>query len=217
MSIPNANKLIDAAASCVDEPASRVGPPAKEAGEASGYSKGHAGNESWHVERREVMDTVFKALTGGTRSRLVGLVGHSGSGKTTVASEIVRSTDVREAFSDGIVWLMVNDDAEGRLSSLMLQLASMMYEGIGGSVGSAPIESGNGAAYVKQRMTRGHGGRRMKFPVVADNVWETEVVSKLLETGMWVLLSARDGVLVTDAEGEAVGVGELSSQVRSRC
>ncbi|CAN0553895.1 unnamed protein product, partial [Laminaria digitata] len=36
------------------------------------------------------------------------LVGHSGSGKTTAASYIVRSTGTRQAFHDGIVWLPVN-------------------------------------------------------------------------------------------------------------
>ena len=172
--------------------------------------KGAPAHISWHVERRGVMDTVFKALTGGTGPRLVGLVGDSGSGKTTAASEIVRSIEVREAFSDGVVWLTVNNDAKGRLSSLMLQLARMVYEDVGGSVGSAPRESDDGAAYVKQRMTRGQADRGLKCLVVADNVWEREVVSKLLETGMWVLLSTRDGGLLTDAEGEAVGVDELS-------
>ena len=108
--------------------------------------------KSWHVERRDVMDAVFRALTGGVGPMLVGLVGHSGSGKTTAVAEIVRSTEMREAFSDGIVWLTVNDDARGRLSSLMLQLARMVYEDIGGSVDRAPSESDDGAAYVKQRM-----------------------------------------------------------------
>lgn len=41
-------------------------------------------------------------------------------------------------------------------------------------------------------------------------MWDEEVVSKLLETGMWVLISSRDEGLVTGANGEAVGVDELS-------
>lgn len=157
------------------------------------------------------METVFRALTGATGPRLVGLVGDSGSGKTTAASEIVRSAGVREAFSDGIAWLTVNDHAKGRLSSLVLQLAHMVYEDIEGSVGRAPGESDDGRAYVQQRVARGHqGGRRLKCLVVADNVWGREVVSKLLETGVWILLSTRDEGLVTDVQGEAVGVDQLS-------
>eukprot|EP00752_Nemacystus_decipiens_P003524 g3250.t1 len=173
--------------------------------------KGTPGRKSWHVERRHVMDKVFEALARGTGPQLVGLVGHSGSGKTTAASEIVRSAEVREAFSDGIVWLTVNDAARDRLSSLMLQLARMMYEDIGGSVGQAPSESDNAVAYIKQRMVGGQGGRCSKCLVVADNVWEKEVVSMLQETGAWLLLSTRDEALVTDLGGEAVGVDELSA------
>lgn len=46
--------------------------------------------------------------------------------------------------------------------------------------------------------------------MVADNVWEKEVVSKLLETGMSVLLSTRQEELVTGAQGVPVRVDELS-------
>lgn len=53
-------------------------------------------------------------------------------------------------------------------------------------------------------------GEGSKCLVVADNVWENAVVSKLMETGMWVLLPTRDERLVTGADGETVGVDELS-------
>ena len=138
---------------------------------------------------------------------MVGLVGASGSGKTTAASEIVRNTGVRTAFRDGIVWLNANEGAKQHLSALMLQLARMVYEDILESVGRRPAESIDGAAYIKQRLEAGQG---LKCLVVADNVWEREVVSKLLETGMWVLLSTRDEELVTSQGGEVVCVDELS-------
>lgn len=163
--------------------------------------------KSWHVQRRHVMKSVLEALAGDGGPRLVGLVGDSGSGKTTAASEIVRSTEAREAFSDGIVWLTVNEGAKQHLPSLMLHLARMVYEDVGGSVGQRPAESNDGAGYIKQRMRTGQG---LKCLVVADNVWDKEVASKLVETGMWVLLSSRDAGLVTCLHGEAVGVDELS-------
>lgn len=153
-----------------------------------------------------VFDYVFAVFA----ASFVGLVGNSGSGKTTAASNIVRSTEMLEAFSDGIVWLTVNTGAKERLPSLMLQLARMVYEDIRGSVGDPPAVSEDGAAYVKQYMEKGHGGKELKCLVVADNVWEKKVVSKLLETGMWVLLSTRDGELVACENSEAVGVDELS-------
>ncbi|CAB1113373.1 unnamed protein product [Ectocarpus sp. CCAP 1310/34] len=172
--------------------------------------KGTPARKSWYVKRRHVMDTVFEGLASDGGPRLVGLVGGSGSGKTTVASESVRSTEVQEAFSDGIAWLSVNDGAKERLSSLMLQLARVVYEDIGCSVGRRPTSSDDCAAYIRQRMKKGTGGKKLKCLVVADNVWEKEVVSKLLETGMWVLLSTRNITLVTEAHGEVVGVDELS-------
>ncbi|CAM9324987.1 unnamed protein product [Ectocarpus sp. 13 AM-2016] len=172
--------------------------------------KGTPARKSWYVERRYVMDTVFEGLASDGGPRLVGLVGGSGSGKTTVASATVRSTKVQEAFSDGIAWLSVNDGAKERLSSLMLQLARVVYEDIGCSVGRRPTSSDDCAAYIRQRMKKGTGGKKLKCLVVADNVWDKEVVSKLLETEMWVLLSTRNKTLVTEAHGEVVGVDELS-------
>ncbi|CAM9357053.1 unnamed protein product, partial [Ectocarpus sp. 4 AP-2014] len=148
--------------------------------------------KSWHVERLHVMESVFEALTADGGPHLVGLVGDSGSGKTTAASEIVRSNEVRETFSDGIVWLT---------------LAHTVCEEIGGR---RPATSDDGTACIKEQMHRGHGGKGLKCLVVADNVWEKEVVCELLETGTWVLLSTRDEELVTGSDGEVVGVDEMS-------
>eukprot|EP00752_Nemacystus_decipiens_P013300 g11780.t1 len=172
--------------------------------------KGTPARKSWHVQRGQVMETVFELLAGNQESRLVGLVGGSGSGKTTVASEIVRNVRVREAFCDGIVWLTIGEGAEGRLQSLMIHLARTVHKDIGGSVGRCPAVAEDGVAYVKQWIERGRGGKPFKCLLVADNVWEKEVVSKLLETGMWVLLSTRDEEVVSRAHGEAVSVNELS-------
>eukprot|EP00903_Cladosiphon_okamuranus_P018330 g16862.t1 len=173
--------------------------------------KGTPAQKSWHVHRRQVDEVVFEALTGDGAPRLVGLVGDSGAGKTTAASALVRSTRLREAFFDGVLWLSVNAGAKERLPSLMLQLARMEYELVEGSVGQPPRASDDVAAYIRYRMEGAHGGRARKCLVVADNVWEKEVVSKLVETGMWVLLSTRDETLVTTTPGgRVVGVDELS-------
>lgn len=181
-------------------------PPAK----VANVPKGTPTHKSWHVERRNVMETVFRALGADGGPHLVGLVGDSGAGKTTAASAIVSSTEVLEAFSDGIVWLPVNEGAQENLPCLMLQLAHMVFEDIEGSVGRRPNGSDDGLTYVKQHVENGHGGKGLKCLVVADNVWESDVVSHLLETGMWVLLSTRDEELVKRAKGEVIGVDELS-------
>lgn len=164
---------------------------------------------------------VCEGLRRDGRPGVVGIVGGSGSGKTTTASELVRSIEVRGLFPDGIAWLTVNSDAKGRLPSLMLQLARIVHADIGGSVGHAPSDSDDGATYIKEMMTGGwpHGGRRrhagqqqLKCMVVADNVWEAEAVAKLRETGMWVLLTTRREALVTEADGRAVVIDTLSEE-----
>ncbi|CAM9662115.1 unnamed protein product, partial [Pylaiella littoralis] len=172
--------------------------------------KGTPAQKSWHVERRQVMGAVLEALTGGGGPRLAGLSGASGSGKTTAAAEFVRSPQALETFADGIVWLSVNQGAKERLPSLMLQLARMVHEDIGGIMGRCLVAADDGAAYIKERMENGHGGKGLKCLVVADNVWDKEVVSKLLETGMSVLLSTRDEGLILGSSGKAVGVDYLS-------
>lgn len=156
--------------------------------------------KTWHIKRRHVVRAVFEALTGDEVPCLVGLVGDSGSGKTTAAAEIVRSTEVREAFSDGIIWLTVNKGAKGRISSLMMQLARL---------GREPGESDDSADYIKHRLKESRGRKGLKCLVVADNVWEKEVVSALQQTDMWILLSTRSEELVKEYHGEVVGVDKL--------
>lgn len=188
---------------------------------------------------------------------MVGLVGESGTGKTATAAEIVRGPEVLEYFSDGVVWLPVNegDGDRDRLPSLMKRLARIMYEevgikhdfgappvggagagassddpwgeprhGGGSGSGAADDGGGGGAAYVKalvegggqqqqQAAAAGHGGPRQRRPlrclVAVDNVCEAEVVASLAETGVWVLLTTRDGDVIRRVGGKPVVIGRL--------
>ena len=165
----------------------------------------------WHVERAEVMTNIFERLCIEEGPQVVGVVGDSGAGKTTAVSQIVHSPKAREFFPDGIVWLSVDCGAEDRLSALMMQLALKFYEDIARKVGDRPTSSENGAAYVKRRMQGDDGCRPLRCLVVADNVWEHEVVSKLRDTGMWVLITTRDVTLVDRAPCEPVVIEGLPS------
>lgn len=174
--------------------------------------KGTPVRKSWHVPRVHVVTKITECLCKEGMSRFVGLVGASGSGKTTAASEVVRSIKIRKFFSDGVLWLPVDAYAKDRLPSLMLQLARMFYEDIEGKVGGIPDDFGDGAAYIKSRMDKGHGGKGLRCLVVADNVWEPEVVTKLQATGMWILATTRDETLVQDAHNEPIKLVELSHE-----
>lgn len=158
------------------------------------------------------MKDVYDALRRDGDARVVGLVGASGVGTTTAASEIVRSSKTREFFSDGIVWLTVNEGAKERLSLLMNELATTVHEDVLGSVGIGPTAAKDGATYVKKRMKEGQGGQGLRCLVVADNVWEAEVITKLREIGMWTVVTTRNQGLVTDEEGGAVGIDTLAEE-----
>lgn len=75
--------------------------------------------------------------------------------------------------------------------------------------------SEDGAARVRSFVRGGeiHGGvrrrRELRCLVVADNVCDAEVVAKLKETGMWVLLTSRRPDVVRRAGGKSVVVGRL--------
>lgn len=142
--------------------------------------------------------------------RLVGLVGDSGSGKTTAASAVVRSSEALTFFSDGIIWLPVDRDAKGHLASLMLRLARIVHEKVGCSVGRPPADDDVGETYVRHQIVKGHGGRGLCCLVVADNVWEEEVIANLRDTGMWILVTTRQEELVTSMDGEIVSIDRLS-------
>lgn len=171
---------------------------------------GAPARRTWLVERKQATDSALEKLCREDGPAVVGLVGDSGCGKTTAASEIVRSTAALEFFSDGVVWLPVDDGAKDRLPSLMLRLARMVHEELGGCMGRAPTASEDGAAYVREQVRRGRLGRGLRCLIVADNVWEDEVVVKLRETGMWVLVTTRAEELVVGAGGEALSMNELS-------
>eukprot|EP00752_Nemacystus_decipiens_P004141 g3790.t1 len=165
--------------------------------------------ERWHVRRERVIGATLESLLSagqagggggggseigadpgaGPGPRVVGLVGESGSGKTATAAEIVRSPEVLEHFSDGVVWLPVDegDGGHDRLPALMQRLARMVREEIdglhgGGATGAptpeAPVPAfspgpegrglnggpEDGATYVKRVVTGGEtrGGVRQR-------------------------------------------------------
>ncbi|CAN0290176.1 unnamed protein product [Scytosiphon promiscuus] len=188
--------------------------------------KGKPSELSWHVPRDHVVDAVYNHLSAAQEPQVVGLVGRSGSGKTTCAASVVgeprgdsphranetrdqmirRRRRVREHFRSGVVWLRVGRGAgvAERIPALMSRLATKVYEELADSYGYAPGASPNGpntgSAFV-QNFVEGTAGVPKRCLVVADDVWEADVVEELRRTGMWVLFTTRDDSVVDAVKG----------------
>lgn len=153
------------------------------------------------------------------------LTGRSGAGKTTAAAAMVgergpvrpragetedqartRLDRVRVLFPDGVVWLRVGrgEGVADRLPDLMLRLAKALREDVMKKTVDAPAVGEDGESYVKRIVSQ----KPLRCLVVADDVWEAEVVEKLRESGLWVLLTTRNASMVRD--DERVVVDELS-------
>lgn len=85
----------------------------------------------------------------------------------------------------------------------MHKLAEMFYEDVIKKMAIIQRTAEDGAKYVKNMVKLKSKGCR----VVADHVWEKEVVQKLRETGMmWVLLTTREASGVEVKPNETVPV-----------
>ena len=132
---------------------------------------------------------------------MVGLAGPGGAGKSTVASMVVAREDVRASFHKGVLWLSVGQGAKDRLAELMHRLAGMVYETVMQKTCRPFRKQGidndpeDGVAYIREVVDE--SSRR--FLVVADDVWEVEVLQELKRAGLWVIYTTRDGDLLPEA------------------
>lgn len=173
--------------------------------------------ESWHTTREGAMDRVCDILGDDGPPTLAALTGRSGSGKTTAAAAMVgergpirpragetedqartRLDCVRALFPDGVVWLRVGkgEGAVDRLPALMRKLAKAFHENVMKMSVRSPVLDEDGDSYVNAIVSQEY----LRCLVVADDVWESDVVEKLRKTGMWVLVTTRDVSIVEPDE-----------------
>ncbi len=177
--------------------------------------------KSLHVVRCAVEDEVCMIL-GGDEPATAALTGRSGAGKTTTAAAMVgerqgpvrcrnnetedqartRLNRVRALFPDGVVWLRVGkgEGLPDRLPPLMLKLAQALHKDVLKMCVRGPGVGEDGESYVKRIVEQ----KSLRCLVVADDVWESEVVDKLRKTGMWVLLTTRRAESTVGAEQRVV-------------
>ena len=160
--------------------------------------------KSWYVDRHQIVQDVYDRLCRERSPTLVALVGESGSGKTTVAVEFVMDRRVQSFFSDGIIWLSVDDGATDRLPSLMKRLAGMVDENMSEKVRQILGYRDSGTEHIKRYIDQGRQGQGLRCLVVADNVWNPEVVQELKKTGMWILITTRDQKIMARSPNDPV-------------
>ena len=121
---------------------------------------------------------------------MVGLAGPSGAGKSTVAAMVIARDDVRAYFHRGVLWLQVGQEAKDRLPELKSRLANMVYETVMQKGCKPPRDSADlegdpedGVDYIVDVM----GEARLRFLVVADDVWDVEVLDALKSAGAWAV------------------------------
>ena len=148
--------------------------------------------KSWYVDRHQVVQDVYDRLCRERSPTLVALVGESDSGKTTVAVEFVMDRRVQSFFTDGIIWLSVDDGATDLLPSLMERLAGMVDKNMSERDRQTLVYRDSGTEHIKRYIERGRQGQGLRCLVVADNVWDPEVVRELQKTGMWIIITTRD-------------------------
>ena len=131
---------------------------------------------------------------------MVGLAGPGGAGKSTAASMVVAEVDVRASFHKGVLWLQVGQGATVRLPELMLRLAGMVYERVMSKACRPPRKAGldkdpeDGAAYIQEVVD----DSCRRFLVIADDVWDVEVLTELKRAGVWVLYTTRQDDLLPE-------------------
>ncbi|CAM9637428.1 unnamed protein product, partial [Ascophyllum nodosum] len=177
--------------------------------------------QPWYVERTYLIAEACARL--GIRSldrkpRLVGLSGPSGAGKSTVASMVIARKDVHAFFHGGVLWLPVGHGAKDRIPALMLRLAGMVHEDVLEKACRPPrkadvgVEPEDGADYIREAL--GKVGRRLL--VVADDVWEEEVLQEMQKIGAWVLYTSQADGLLGDAplRLDQLRTGEAEAMLR---
>ena len=157
----------------------------------------------WYVERKSHITKACDLLGIGKSGdnsqvpQVVGLTGPSGAGKSTFASMVIDQEDVRAHFHKGVLWLQVGQGGKDRLPELKSRLANMVYETVMQKVCRAPEDHENlgsdaedGVEYIKEVMSESSESR-VRFLVVADDVWDVEVLNALKSAGAWVLYTSR--------------------------
>jgi hypothetical protein len=137
------------------------------------------------VARTTVATSVRTMLCHGSGSRVVGVVGMGGTGKSTLAAELVREPAVAKAFPDGAAWIPVGQhpDITGKLAETLRLFGDM-----------APVvDKTDGTRRLRDLLV---GARAL---IVLDDVWNADVLEAFaVPAGVRLLVTARSRDAIFD-------------------
>ena len=163
------------------------------------------------IDRADVLNKVKNKILEIEESSLndisaakIGLCGMGGIGKTIIASVLVRDSEIRYRFPDGIFWVSIGQNPD--IISRMVHLAKEIR---GEKIEFVDIQDGK--AMLKRIL------RNTVCMLVLDDVWRMEHVEALdvLENTSKILITTRNIGLITGFRGERFDI-ELMSREQSR-
>jgi tetratricopeptide (TPR) repeat protein len=122
------------------------------------------GRRAHVVGRAAMIDSVRDALSESAADRPVVLCGLPGSGKTTVALEVVHDERIRRSFPGGILWATAGKDGQGVARSVLAW---------GRALGVAATELPRDL-HLKRSLTLHNAIGNRAVLVVVDDVWSSE-------------------------------------------
>lgn len=167
-----------------------------------------------HVRREPLVEKIVDDLinTGRRASAAYALVGMGGSGKSILASSVVRDERVRSSFRHGMFWLSVGEGRKEEVALLLEDLARELAIAPAVERHTCPdefVDADQTIRYLAEIRKRGN----LRCLVVLDNVWDVEVVNAFASAGFHLLVTTRKrSVISPQHSGACTEVGDMTPE-----
>lgn len=157
---------------------------------------------STYIDRLAAVERVVLDLIDPSRraSAVHCIVGPEGSGKTLLASAVVRERRVRSSFRGGIFWFTAGRDGKVEDAALFLERMPRNLA----SAATRNKETSRRRQPNGQRKFFGYSEedeKSLRYLVVVDDAWDEEIVKAFVDAGFHALVSARHREVIPRANG----------------
>lgn len=141
-----------------------------------------------YVQRKHLLDALVDELVStAVATQPISLVGIGGAGKSILASAIVQHWKVRECYRRGIFWIRAGQRGKDRLVELLQKLVL----DLGVAPADVPEQFDANLSDLIVLLDAVATDASSPCLVVLDDVWESEVVETLRQTGLPLLVTTR--------------------------